>query len=209
VRGLGIYPDLRLSPRAGPGRGYRPERIGMARGITVGVNRTVSWACTLTAVAFVASAALSSPAVATVAGPASGSHAVITMWRGTDTKCPKHLSHSAHRGAVVKDEHNGGGCVRLQRHLLTVDHVKSAHAVLPQGAGAHEWQVDIVLNTHDKREFGRATKATVGHQLAILVNGRLITAPSVNEEIPTGEFQLTGLSEARARQLARELMHSH
>jgi preprotein translocase subunit SecD len=171
----------------------------------MGVNRIAARTCALAAVAFMA-AGVSSPAEAAVARPASGSHAVITMWRGTDAKCPAHPSRSARRGAIVKDEHNGGGCVRLQRHVLTVDHVKSAHADLQPGT--HIWEVDVRLNDRQKREFGRITRALVGHQLALFVNGQLITAPTVNEPIPTGEFQLTGLSEARARQLARELTHS-
>jgi preprotein translocase subunit SecD len=86
---------------------------------------------------------------------------------------------------------------------MTIDRAKAAHAEPQQGS--HDWDVVVTFSAHQKREFGRVTTAAVGHELAILDNARLISAPTVAEPIHSGTLEITGLTKAHARRLAHAL----
>src|SRR5882757_5189485 len=168
-----------------------------------------TWAMTaLGSVALLACASAAAPAGAAAATPtaASGHRVEVTLWRATDVKCPSRPSTTARRGAILASEHKGWGCVRLDRHVMTVSRPKAAHAEPQRGGGG--WEVDVMLNDRQRREFGRITAAAVGHLLAMLENGRLVTAPTVMDRIDVGEFQLVGLTKSHAQRLARELTNS-
>jgi preprotein translocase subunit SecD len=53
--------------------------------------------------------------------------------------------------------------------------------------------------------FGQITTAAAGHELAILVDGRLITAPTVAEPIHTAVITIAPLTKSLALRLARGL----
>jgi preprotein translocase subunit SecD len=65
------------------------------------------------------------------------------------------------------------------------------------------WRVIFRLNKEGARKFGEATKAMIGKQLAIVLDGVVQSAPTVQSAITGGEGEITGqFSEAEAKNLS-------
>ena len=81
--------------------------------------------------------------------------------------------------------------------------VKSAQAsVDPYGS----YQVHLNFNTEGAKKFGEVTTANVGRLLGVVLDGKLYSAPRLNEPITGGSAQITGKFSAReAEQLANVL----
>jgi preprotein translocase subunit SecD len=75
---------------------------------------------------------------------------------------------------------------------------REPHVMLPQSAGDDGWGVDRMSVVKDERGesqiiarfdqrggelFGALTKANLGNKLAIIVNGRVVSAPKIMSEI--------------------------
>ncbi len=83
---------------------------------------------------------------------------------------------------------------------LTGSIVKQAMAV-PGNFG--EPQINFQLNDVGAARFAELTRENRGRKLAIVLDGKLYSAPNINEPIETGNGQITGnFSEAEARELA-------
>jgi protein-export membrane protein SecD len=69
-------------------------------------------------------------------------------------------------------------------------------------------QIGMVFNEEGADLFAKITKENVGKQLAILLDGQVITAPTIQGEIVGGKAQITGqYSVQEANQLARSLKY--
>lgn len=69
-------------------------------------------------------------------------------------------------------------------------------------------QVGIVFNKEGGDLFAKITKENIGQQLAILLDGVVITAPTIQDEIIGGKAQITGqYSVKEANELARSLKY--
>lgn len=67
-------------------------------------------------------------------------------------------------------------------------------------------QVSLNFNTEGRELFAKITKEHKGEVLAILLDGGLLSAPVIQEEISTGEAQITGgFSADEAKTLVRDL----
>ncbi|MDP8955595.1 MAG: protein translocase subunit SecD [Actinomycetota bacterium] len=65
------------------------------------------------------------------------------------------------------------------------------------------WRVVFTLNREGARKFGQATQRLVGRQLAIVLDGVVQSAPTVQSAITGGEGEITGdFTEAEAKNLA-------
>ncbi|HEX2069500.1 MAG TPA: SecD/SecF family protein translocase subunit, partial [Actinomycetota bacterium] len=65
------------------------------------------------------------------------------------------------------------------------------------------WRVVFTLNREGARKFGEATRRLTGRQLAIVLDGVVQSAPTVQDAITGGEGEITGdFSEAEAKNLA-------
>ncbi len=63
--------------------------------------------------------------------------------------------------------------------------------------------VSISFDNVGARDFSNTTRRNVGKQLAIVLDGRVYSAPNINERIPSGNAQITGtFSRADAERLA-------
>lgn len=58
-----------------------------------------------------------------------------------------------------------------------------------------EWIVSLEFNAEGSKKFAELTKRLVGQQMAIFFNGKLQSAPRINEEIAGGHAQITGGSD--------------
>ena len=102
-------------------------------------------------------------------------------------------------------------CLTLDTgHGIEVERLGNARIAgdLTTGAG---WAVDITLLAEDALRFGDLTEYAAGqppprNQVAIVLGGRLLTAPVVASRIDGGEVRISGdLTRADAEQLAAEL----
>lgn len=67
-------------------------------------------------------------------------------------------------------------------------------------------QVGVQFNDEGKKLFADITKSHVGEELAIVLDGQVLSAPVINEEIPNGQAQISGnFTPDEAKQLVRDL----
>ena len=52
--------------------------------------------------------------------------------------------------------------------------------------------VNFALTPEGKAQFAKITRENIGRRLAIVVEGKIVSAPVINSEIPSGEGQITG-----------------
>ncbi|MGB7767473.1 MAG: protein translocase subunit SecD [Verrucomicrobiia bacterium] len=98
--------------------------------------------------------------------------------------------------AVVKKRPENG---------LAGDIVKSAMTVR---GNLGEPQIDFTLNDNGAKRFAEVTRNNVGRQLAIVLDGRLYSAPTIQSAIETGNGQITGqFTIQEAQELANVLQN--
>ncbi|MGI8698008.1 MAG: protein translocase subunit SecD [Mycobacteriales bacterium] len=84
--------------------------------------------------------------------------------------------------------------------------VRTASADLDQRLG-NEWQVNVRFTGKGQKKFTSLTEATVGKQVAIVLDGLVISDPRINGVIP-GDAQITGqFNEKSAKDLANVLKY--
>ena len=84
--------------------------------------------------------------------------------------------------------------------------VKTASANLDPNLGS-DWQVNVAFTGKGQNKFTDLTKATVNKQVAIVLDGVVISAPTIQGIIP-GDAQITGqFSEREAKDLANVLKY--
>jgi preprotein translocase subunit SecD len=93
--------------------------------------------------------------------------------------------------------------------LMTGDRLNRAVATIDDGGGTgvpQGWQVSFELDSQGAREFGQITRENVGQQLAIVLDERVESAPTIQDEIPGGSGVITGdFTEQEAKDLATVL----
>ncbi len=68
------------------------------------------------------------------------------------------------------------------------------------------WGVSLKFNSEGAKQFGELTAANVTHQLAIVLDGKVLSAPVLNEAIYGGTASITGhFDEKSVRNLASAL----
>ena len=77
-----------------------------------------------------------------------------------------------------------------QDPLITGDMVIDAKPYLNQER--NEWQVSLSMDQTGARIYADFTKANVGKPVAIVLDNKVITAPIINEPIPTGNSVISG-----------------
>jgi len=83
--------------------------------------------------------------------------------------------------------------------------IKDARAE-PRGQMGADWQVSISFNSEGTKLFGDLTTKYVGRPIGIELDGRIISAPNVNEPITGGSASISGSFDAKsAQELALKL----
>jgi len=82
-------------------------------------------------------------------------------------------------------------------------YVKSAYAAIDPVKG---WAIHMNFDSEGADIFGKLTAANVGRQLAVVVDGEVLSAPNLNEAIMGGNCEISGtFKEEEARALATAL----
>jgi preprotein translocase subunit SecD len=111
-------------------------------------------------------------------------------------------------GSTAKLEfQDEAGNVVLEGKDIVADQTSAEPSQTSQGlSSATEWEVRLVLTSEGKEKFASATSANINKQIAILLDGQLISAPTVQSAITTGDARITGSFTAQqARDFALQL----
>jgi hypothetical protein len=91
--------------------------------------------------------------------------------------------------------------------LLDQTDLKSASVITNQPAGKS--RIDITFTDAGAKRFAKVTHQNIGKQLAIIIDGRLYSAPTIKSEIRDGKAQITGnFSVQEANDLAAKINQS-
>ena len=89
--------------------------------------------------------------------------------------------------------------------VLTGKDLKDSKASVDQSG---QPVVTLQFNDEGAKKFGELTAANVGKQIAILLDGEVLTAPRVNEPITGGNAQITGSKDAQEAEHLAILLRS-
>ncbi|MBR1617540.1 protein translocase subunit SecD [bacterium] len=104
------------------------------------------------------------------------------------------------RPIVAKD-----GTVTWQSTGLTGKDLNRAHVGSSPNSG--EWIVELEFKLEGAQKFADLTKELTGKQMAIFFNGKMQSAPRVNEQITGGKAQITGGEGGFAFEEAEEMVN--
>jgi preprotein translocase subunit SecD len=89
---------------------------------------------------------------------------------------------------------------------VVIDGADILRAVAVRPNGFRDWHVDFELTADATERFAVATTAAVGEQLALIIDGQVVSAPVVEEPIWHGSVAITGgYDEEEAKALAAQL----
>lgn len=66
-----------------------------------------------------------------------------------------------------------------------------------------QYELFINLTNTGSTKFAEVTKANIGKPLAIIINGKLLTAPIIQTEITDGKLMITGLDKKLVNEIVR------
>lgn len=89
---------------------------------------------------------------------------------------------------------------------LTGQYLKRANVQLNQNAGSMGPTIGIEFDADGAKKFAEITKNNVGKRVGIFLDGQVISAPNVNEEIRDGKAEISGqFTLQEAKDLVRDL----
>lgn len=123
---------------------------------------------------------------------------------------------------IIKDDTEEGRKQILLQVANAYDPVENKKGVKPLLSGsdllpkseAHlntqtkEAVVSVQFNNHGREIFRDFTRKHVGDVVAIFIGGRLLTAPVINEPIPTGSAEISGFKNLQEAKTTAELLNA-
>jgi len=110
----------------------------------------------------------------------------------TEHSVRKAVEEGAPPGTVVRYDDQGRPHLLKRRTVLSGQYITEARAGF--GQQTNEPLVHISFDAKGTRLFARLTEENVGNRMAILLDNEVVTAPRINEEIPGGRAQITGMA---------------
>jgi preprotein translocase subunit SecD len=134
-------------------------------------------------------------------------------WKSTHLTCAASddeliqcISASLNRDRIVLIASDSRDKYILGPVVIDGGDVAGAVAVRSQVIGLAGWQVEFELTPEATKRFAVATSAAVGKQLAIIIDGQVVSAPIVEERIRNGHGIITcACDEEEAKALAAQL----
>ncbi|GAB3424329.1 SecDF P1 head subdomain-containing protein [Flindersiella endophytica] len=103
----------------------------------------------------------------------------------------------------------GTQCYRLAEETISIERVKDIKSGVTKGSP--EFAVMLTLYPEDAKAFGDLTgrlakEQSPRNQVAVVVDGKVVSAPAVMEAIPGGEIQIAGnFTQQSARELVERI----
>ncbi len=91
---------------------------------------------------------------------------------------------------VLPDSETGEQLALFERPIVTGDHLENSDVSFEQYTG--EPQVGFKFDSTGAQQFGRATRENTGERMAIVLDGKVLSAPRINEPILGGSGVITG-----------------
>ncbi len=122
----------------------------------------------------------------------------ITKLLGGTAKMTFHLvtspvpegSPPPHGVFVMPDAETGEQLALIERPIVTGDHLENSDVSFAQYT--NEPQVGFKFDSTGAQQFGRATREHAGERMAIVLDGKVLSAPRINEPILGGSGVITG-----------------
>jgi SecD/SecF fusion protein len=109
-----------------------------------------------------------------------------------------------HGVIVLPDESTGQMVALIERPMLTGDHLEGSDVSFAQYTS--EPQVGFKFDATGARLFGRITQQNTGKRMAIVIDNKILSAPTINEPILGGQGVITGnFTTTEARDLSTML----
>lgn len=109
---------------------------------------------------------------------------------------------------IVSCEVTGDAKFLLGPAEMSGTDVKTALATISQGQTINTGEWVVALEMKSASKWGALTEKYVGQQLAIVLDGLVESAPSINEKIPDGNAEISGsFTEKSANELANVLKY--
>ena len=154
-----------------------------------------------------ADAPAETPAPAPDAPPVTQEQAAAefaTLACGTDTTASDDVDRSGDHIATCSDD--GTAKFLLGPAVLEGTAITDASAGTSTDTGA--WIVNLDFDSEGSAIWATFTAANVGNQVAITLDGRVVSAPTINNAIPGGTTQITGdFTQEEATTLANQLKY--
>jgi hypothetical protein len=132
---------------------------------------------------------------------------VSPAWEATELTCPGKdaagcLAAAGAEPVVVP----GADRAKYLLGPLIVDGGDVDGAKAYEGPGGTGWAVDVQLTSEGSDALASATRASVDGRIAMVVDGLVVSAPTVQQPVTVGMVIVAGrLSEAEAKRLAQRL----
>ena len=156
------------------------------------------------------------PDTATVATPATGVEAVLNAQFAaldcTDTASLQGTGSDDATAPIVACSRDGGSKYILAPAEVLGQEIQGATSGYDPQSGA-AWFVSLDFNSEGTKKFGALTARVTSltsplNQVAIVLDGLVVSAPSINEAIPSGSAQITGsFTQVEAQDLANVLKY--
>jgi preprotein translocase subunit SecD len=168
-------------------------------------SATPSTPATPTGSAAATPSAAAAPTVAPDAPPVTQDQATATFATLTCSKeAPGTVDRPGDYVATCSDD--GAAKYLLGPAVLEGTQVTNATAGTRSNTGA--WVVNLDLNSKGSDAWATFTAANVGKQVAVTLDGRVITAPTINGAIPGGKTEISGnFTQTSATELANQLKY--
>lgn len=84
-----------------------------------------------------------------------------------------------------------GNTYVLDEPFLTIERIEGANVEYSTN-GSSQWVLNLKLTKEDGATFGDWTTDHVGEQAAIVIDGEVLVAPTIQSPIPGGDIQVSG-----------------
>lgn len=122
------------------------------------------------------------------------------------TSVPSSGFGSMGQPTAVMHDLNGTNCYTVTQPLLVLQSLASISVVQAQPTGGNDWGIDLKLAPRDRQAFATLTQARVGTQIALVVRGAVLSAPTIEQPIVNGDVQISGdYSQDDARRIVRQI----
>nr|AGS52957.1 protein-export membrane protein SecD (TC 3.A.5.1.1) [uncultured bacterium contig00028] len=130
----------------------------------------------------------------------------ILKMPGVQDRIPRDVEFALGRGFETQENGNKLKKLYLLKRRAEMDGKEIATASpyrISDGLSAGQVAVSLRFKGMGPKKFGSVTGNNIGKQMAIVLDGQVISAPVIRDRIPNGEAQITGLADfAEATQLA-------
>jgi preprotein translocase subunit SecD len=131
---------------------------------------------------------------------AAATYATLTC----DSESPGSVDRPGDYVAVCGDD----GTVKYLLGPAVLEGTDVTNATAGTRSTTGEWVVNLDLNSSGSDAWATFTAANVGKQVAVTLDGKVITAPTINGAIPGGKTEISGnFDQTSATQLANQLKY--